>query len=165
MRNAAGEMVPIGSVVDVKQSYGPDPVIRFNGYPAADVSGGINPALLSSSRGARHGARRSRTQTLPRGMAFEWTGLTYQQVNQGNAALLVFPLCVLFVFLVLAALYESWSLPLAVILIVPMCLLSAIGGIWLINFVHGLWLAIFGAGLRHRASSTTTSSRRSAWWC
>jgi len=75
-------------------------------------------------------------------MAIEWTGLTYQQVTQGNAALLVFPLCVLLVYFVLAALYESWSLPLAIILIVPMCLLSAIGGIWLVNFVHGLWLAV-----------------------
>jgi len=75
-------------------------------------------------------------------MSYEWTGLTYEQVNQGDTALLVFPLCVLLVFLVLAALYESWSLPLAVILIVPMALFAAIGGIWLVNLVHGLWLAV-----------------------
>jgi multidrug efflux pump len=75
-------------------------------------------------------------------MAVEWTGLTYQQVTQGNATLFVFPLCVMLVFMVLAALYESWSLPLAIILIVPMCLLSALGGIWLVNFVQGLWLAV-----------------------
>jgi multidrug efflux pump len=68
---------------------------------------------------------------LPQGMQVEWTGLTYEEVNQGSMALLVFPLCVLLVYLVLAALYESWSLPLTVILIVPMCLLSAMGGIWL----------------------------------
>jgi multidrug efflux pump subunit AcrB len=79
---------------------------------------------------------------LPRGMAVEWTGLTYQQLTQGNAALFVFPLCVLLVYMVLAALYESLSLPLAIILIVPLCLLSAIGGIWLVNFIHGLWVAI-----------------------
>lgn len=70
-----------------------------------------------------------------------WTGLTYEQVNQSNVALLVFPLCMLLVYLVLAALYESWSLPLAVILIVPMCLLSAMGGIWLVNSAHKILLA------------------------
>ncbi len=142
VRNAAGEMVPLGSVVDVRPSFGPDPVIRYNAYPAADVAAGINPALLSSSQ-ALEQVRSIAAQVLPRGMALEWTGLTFQQVNQGSAALLVFPLCVLLVYLVLAALYESWSLPLAVILIVPLCLLSAIGGIWLVNFMHGLSLAFF----------------------
>jgi len=142
VRNAAGEMVPLGSVVDVRPSFGPDPVIRYNAYPAADVSAGINPALLSSNQ-ALEQVRGIAGQLLPRGMALEWTGLTFQQVSQGSAALLVFPLCVLLVYLVLAALYESWSLPLTVILIVPLCLLSAIGGIWLINFLHGLSLALF----------------------
>ncbi|MGE0032163.1 MAG: efflux RND transporter permease subunit [Steroidobacteraceae bacterium] len=141
VRNAAGEMVPLGSVVDVKPSYGPDPVIRYNAYPAADMSAGINPAVLSSSE-ALVKVRQVAEQVLPRGMAVEWTGLTFQQVTQGNAALFVFPLCVLLVYMVLAALYESWSLPLAIILIVPLCLLSAIGGIWLVNFIHGLWLAV-----------------------
>jgi hydrophobe/amphiphile efflux-1 (HAE1) family protein len=140
-RNQAGQMVPIGSVLKVEQSYGPDPVIRYNGYPAADISAGTNPALMSSSEAIVTAARIARDQ-LPSGMSLEWTGLTYQQANQGNASLFVFPLCVLLVFLVLAALYESWSLPLAVILIVPLCMLSAIGGIWLMNFVHGLSLAI-----------------------
>ncbi|GIX34830.1 MAG: multidrug efflux RND transporter permease subunit [Lysobacteraceae bacterium] len=142
VRNAAGEMVPLGSVLEVRDDYGPDPVIRYNAYPAADVSAGINPALLSSSS-ALEKVRVIAQQVLQRGMGLEWTGLTYQQVNQGRAALWVFPLCVLLVYLVLAALYESWSLPLAVILIVPLCLLSAIGGIWLINTVHGLSLALF----------------------
>jgi len=141
VRNRKGEMVPLGSVVDVKPSYGPDPVIRYNAYPAADLSAGINPAVLSSSE-ALVKVRQVAEQVLPRGMAVEWTGLTYQQVTQGNAALFVFPLCVMLVFMVLAALYESWSLPLAIILIVPMCLLSALGGIWLVNFIHGLWLAV-----------------------
>ena len=141
VRNASGEMVPLGSVVDVKPSYGPDPVIRYNAYPAADLSAGINPAVLSSSE-ALVKVQQVAEQVLPRGMAVEWTGLTFQQVTQGNAALFVFPLCVLLVYMVLAALYESWSLPLAIILIVPLCLLSAIGGIWLVNFIHGLWLAV-----------------------
>ncbi|MCP5470524.1 MAG: multidrug efflux RND transporter permease subunit [Sinobacteraceae bacterium] len=144
VRNATGEMVPLGGLVTVKQSFGPDPVVRFNGYPAADVSGGANPAMMSSAEAIQTAARLA-TETLPSGMSFQWSGLSYQQVNQGNAALFVYPLCVLFVFLVLAALYESWALPLAVILIVPLCLLSAIGGTWLINLVHGLWLAVFGA--------------------
>jgi multidrug efflux pump len=129
-RNVAGQMVPIGAVVNVQQTYGPDPVIRYNGYPAADLQGGANPALVSSSQ-AVAGAGALAQQMLPNGMSFEWTGLTYQQVTQGNAGLLVFPLCVLLVYLVLAALYESWSLPLSVILIVPMCMLSAIAGVWL----------------------------------
>ncbi len=141
VRNAGGEMVPLGSVVDIEPSYGPDPVIRYNAYPAADMSAGVNPAVLSSSE-ALVKVREVADQVLPRGMAVEWTGLTYQQVTQGNAALFVFPLCVLLVYFVLSALYESWSLPLAIILIVPLCLLSAIGGIWLVNTIHGLWLAV-----------------------
>jgi multidrug efflux pump len=141
VRNDRGEMVPLGSVVDIKPSYGPDPVIRYNGYAAADMSVGLNPALLSSSE-ALVQVQSMADQVLPRGMNIEWTGLTYQQVTQGNAALFVFPLCVLLVYLVLSALYESWSLPLAIILIVPLCLLSAIGGTWLVNTIHGLWLAV-----------------------
>ena len=129
-RNTAGAMVPIGSVVKIGQTYGPDPVIRYNGYPAADLQGGADPRLLSSAQ-AVQGAAAFAQRQLPNGMSFEWTALTYQQVTQGKAALLVFPLCVLLVFLVLAALYESWSLPLSVILIVPMCMLSAIAGVWL----------------------------------
>jgi multidrug efflux pump len=141
-RNLAGQMVPIGSVVQVSESYGPDPVIRYNGFPAADLAAGSNPALMSSAQ-AIAAIREIAAGQLPNGMTIEWTGLSYEQVNQGSASLWVFPLCVLLVYLVLAALYESWSLPLTVILIVPMCLLSAIGGIWLINFVHGMSLMFF----------------------
>ncbi len=141
VRNNRGEMVPLGSVVSIKPGFGPDPVIRYNGYAAADLSVGLNPAVLSSTE-ALGKVRAMADRVLPRGMNIEWTGLTYQQVTQGNTALLVFPLCVLLVYMVLSALYESWSLPLAIILIVPMCLLSAIGGTWLINAIHGLWLAI-----------------------
>jgi len=71
------------------------------------------------------------TENLPRGMAYEWTELTYQRILAGNTALYVYPLCLLLVFLVLAALYESFRLPLAIILIVPMCLLFAIAGVWI----------------------------------
>ena len=129
-RNAAGDMVPIGSVVTMRETFGPDPVMRYNGYPAADLIGEADPRMLSSSEAMATIARLA-PQVLPAGMKLEWTDLSYQQATQGNAALVVFPLAVLLVFLVLAALYESWTLPLAVILIVPMTLLSALVGVWL----------------------------------
>jgi multidrug efflux pump len=129
-RNVNGEMVPIGSMVTVSETYGPDPVIRYNGYPAADLLGEADPRLMSSSQ-AMAVVEQLAAKALPNGMGFEWTDLSYQQATQGNAALVVFPLAVLLVFLVLAALYESWTLPLAVILIVPMTLLSALVGVWL----------------------------------
>ncbi|MDY4339045.1 multidrug efflux RND transporter permease subunit [Xanthomonas sp. LF07-6] len=129
-RNANGEMVPIGSMVTIKQTYGPDPVLRYNGYPAADLAGEADARSLSSAE-AMAKITQIAKQVLPNGMEIEWTDLSYQQVTQGNAALVVFPLAVLLAFLVLAALYESWTLPLAVILIVPMTLLSALFGVWL----------------------------------
>ncbi|EIK51339.1 putative drug resistance membrane fusion protein [Stutzerimonas stutzeri TS44] len=129
-RNDKGEMVPIGSMVTIKQSFGPDPVLRFNGYPAADLAGDADPRVLSSTEAMAKVAGLAE-QVLPPGMAIEWTDLSYQQASQGHAVLIVFPLAVMLVFLVLAALYESWTLPLAVILIVPMCLLSALFGVWL----------------------------------
>ncbi|MGP5562670.1 efflux RND transporter permease subunit [Vreelandella alkaliphila] len=128
-RNDQGEMVPIGTMVNIKQTFGPDPVLRYNGYPAADLAGEADPRLLSSAQ-AMDAINALAMEVLPPGMAFEWTDLSYQQSTQGNAALVVFPLSILLVFLVLAALYESWTLPLAVILIVPMCMLSALIGVW-----------------------------------
>ncbi|MCW8127797.1 efflux RND transporter permease subunit [Microbulbifer halophilus] len=128
-RNMNGEMVPIGSVVDITRDYGPDPVLRYNGYPAADLAGEADPRVLSSAQ-AMEALNRIADEVLPNGMTIEWTDLSYQQATQGDAALLVFPLAILLVFLVLAALYESWTLPLAVILIVPMCMLSALLGVW-----------------------------------
>ena len=129
-RNAAGAMVPIGAMVDVRQTYGPDPVIRFNGYPAADLMGEADPRVLSSGE-AMARVTELASQALPAGMDIGWSDLSYQQATQGDAALVVFPLAVLLAFLVLAALYESWTLPLAVILIVPMTILSALLGVWL----------------------------------
>ncbi|MEM6512471.1 MAG: multidrug efflux RND transporter permease subunit [Pseudomonadota bacterium] len=143
VRNAEGRMIPITSVMTVEEGFGPDPVIRYNGYPAADLSAGINPAELSSQEALAR-VRSLAEQQLPRDMSIEWTNLTYQEATQGNAALIVFPLCVLFVYLILAALYESWTLPLSVILIVPLCLFAAIAGIWCLNTLKGL---IFGIQL------------------
>lgn len=129
-RNNQGEMVPIGSMVNISTTYGPDPVIRYNGYPAADLIGDADPRVLSSSQAMTLLDAMSK-QVLPNGMNIEWTDLSFQQVTQGNTALIVFPVAVLLAFLVLAALYESWTLPLAVILIVPMTMLSALFGVWL----------------------------------
>jgi multidrug efflux pump len=127
-RNNAGEMVPLGSVLKVAPNYGPDRVLRYNGYLSADLNGAPAPGFSSGQAQAL--IEKLAKETLPNGITFEWTDLTYQQILAGNTAILVFPLCVLLVFLVLAALYESWTLPLAVILIVPMCLLCAIAGVW-----------------------------------
>jgi multidrug efflux pump len=129
-RNDRGEMVPVGSLVTIRETFGPDPVIRFNGYPAADVLGEADPRLFASAD-AMAKVEEIAAQALPPGMGYDWSDLSYQQATQGNAALVVFPLAVLLAFLVLAALYESWTLPLAVILIVPMTLLSALFGVWL----------------------------------
>ncbi len=129
VRNGRGEMVPLGSVLTMKQSYGPDQVTHYNGYPAADISGSAAPGVSAGS--AVQVMERLADETLPNGVGYEWTELTYQQKLAGNTAVLVFPLCILLVFLVLAAQYESWSLPLVIVLIVPMCLVSAIAGVWL----------------------------------
>ncbi len=116
-RNANGDIVPLSLLVKVTPTYGPEMVVRYNGYTAADINGG--PAPGYSSDQAQAAAERIAAEVLPRGIKFEWTDLTYQQILAGNAALWVFPISVLLVFLVLAALYESLTLPLAVILIVP----------------------------------------------
>jgi hydrophobe/amphiphile efflux-1 (HAE1) family protein/NodT family efflux transporter outer membrane factor (OMF) lipoprotein len=128
-RNNRGEMVALGAVVKVNESHGPARVMRYNGYPAAEING--SPAAGYSSGQAEATISKLATANLPRGMAYEWTELTYQRILAGDAAIYVYPLCILLVFLVLAALYESFRLPLAIILIVPMCLLFAITGVWL----------------------------------
>jgi multidrug efflux pump len=128
-RNESGEMIPLGSIVQVSESYGPDRVFRYNGYLAADVNGG--PAPGYSTGQAKAAMERILAETLPNGVKYEWTDLTYQEILVGNSSIFVFPLCVLLVVLVLAALYESWTLPLAIVAIVPMALLSAIFGVWI----------------------------------
>ena len=140
-RNEHGEMVPIGSMIRVDRTFGPDPVIRYNGYPAADLMGEADPRVLSSSQ-AIQVVEQLAAGVLPAGMAFEWTDLSYQQVNQGGAALIVFPLAILLVFLALAALYESWTLPLAVVLIVPMCMLSALIGVKLTGGDNNIFVQV-----------------------
>ena len=124
-------MVPLGAFVELDaRPRARASCSRYNGYPTAEINGGPAPGFSLRPGGSRC-SRSSREQELPNGMTFEWTDLTYQQILAGNTAVWIFPLCVLLAFLVLAAQYESLPLPLVVILIVPMCLLSAIAGVWL----------------------------------
>ncbi|MGH1376090.1 MAG: efflux RND transporter permease subunit [Alphaproteobacteria bacterium] len=127
VRNSDGDMVPIGSLATVEDTSGPLRVPRYNLYPAAGVSGNTAPGYSSGEALARMEALAE--QVLPDGFGYEWTELAYQEKATGNTAIMIFCLAVLFVFLLLAAQYESWTLPLAIILIVPMCLLSAGAGL------------------------------------
>jgi len=132
VRNASGAMVPVGTIAIVRQTYGPELVGHYNGFPAADLSGNAAPGVSSGQ--AQAAIAKIATEVLPHGVGFEWTDLAYQQIVAGNSAALIFPLSVLLAFLVLAAQYESWTLPLAVILIVPMSILCALTGVLL---THG----------------------------
>ena len=131
-RNDAGQMIPLGSFVTLTRSSGPDRVMHYNGDMTAEINGGPAPGFSSGQ--AQKALEDLAKKELPNGMGFEWTDLAYQQTLAGNTAIFVFPLCVFLAFLVLVAHYESWSLPLVVVLIVPMCLLSALTGVWL---THG----------------------------
>ncbi|QOY21862.1 efflux RND transporter permease subunit [Xanthomonas citri] len=140
-RNDRGEMVPIGTMVDIRQSFGPDPVLRYNGYPAADLLGESNPAFFSSAQ-TMEVLTDLAARVLPAGMSFEWAEMSYQQATQSNSAIIIFPVAVMLVFLVLAALYESWTLPLAVVLIVPLCMLSALVGVWITGGDNGIFVQV-----------------------
>ncbi len=127
VRNARGDMVPLGNIATLVNVFAADRVPRYNLYPATEVSGDTSPGV-----GAAFGISKMEElakQVLPPGISFEWTDLSYQQVTTGNTGLLIFPLCILFVYLVLAAQYASWSLPISILLIVPMCLLAASAGV------------------------------------
>ncbi|HTF22294.1 MAG TPA: efflux RND transporter permease subunit [Candidatus Limnocylindria bacterium] len=130
-RNLAGEMIPLGSVVTVKPIYGPDRVMHYNGYPAAEINGAAAPGFSTGQ--SESAIAKVLDDQLPNGMKYEWTELTFQKILAGNTMVYIFPLSVFLVYLVLAAQYESWSLPLVIILIVPMTLFSAIAGVWLLN--------------------------------
>jgi NodT family efflux transporter outer membrane factor (OMF) lipoprotein len=139
-RNAGGEMVPIGTLVKVKDINAPVLAGHFNMYPTAEVTGNTAPGAGSGD--AIQLMEDLAEKVLPRGMRIEWTELTLLQILAGNTAAYIFPLCVLMMFLVLAAQYESWSLPLAIILIVPMCLLFAIFGVWMRGLDNNLFTQI-----------------------
>ncbi|MDR6855154.1 efflux RND transporter permease subunit [Variovorax guangxiensis] len=129
VRSNTGEMVPLSALMKVNSSFGPERAMRYNGYLAADINGGPAPGFSSGQ--AQDAIERIAAETLPKGVSYEWTELTYQEILAGNSALLVFPLAILLVFLVLAAQYESLTLPLSIILIVPMGLLAAMTGVWI----------------------------------
>jgi multidrug efflux pump len=128
-RNNKNQMVPLGTLMAIREIAGPDKVMHYNIYPSAEISGNTLPGVSSGQ--AIEAMQTLADETLPRQFGYEWTELSLQEILAGNSALYIFPLCALFVFLVLAAQYESWSLPLAIILIVPMCLFAAITGVYL----------------------------------
>jgi multidrug efflux pump len=127
VRNDKGEMVPLGAMVKIDETFGPDVSSRYNAFRSADLSGDAAPGFSSGQ--AQAAISQILDKTLPQGIDYEWTELTYQQILAGNTAVYIFPLCILLAFLVLAAQYESLILPLAVIMIVPMSILSALLGI------------------------------------
>ncbi|MBX8610981.1 efflux RND transporter permease subunit [Pseudomonas cichorii] len=140
VRNNLGEMIPLATFVKISDTAGPDRVMHYNGFITAEINGAAAPGYSSGQ--AQAAIEKLLKEELPNGMVYEWTDLTYQQILSGNTALFVFPLCVLLAFLVLAAQYESWSLPLAVILIVPMTLLSAIAGVILAGSDNNIFTQI-----------------------
>jgi multidrug efflux pump len=129
VRSKTGEMVPLSALLKVRSAAGPERAMRYNGFLSADVNGGPAPGFSSGE--AQAAIERVAAETLPKGFGFEWTELTYQDILAGNSAIWVFPLSIFLVFLVLAAQYESLTLPLAIIMIVPMGLLAAMAGVWL----------------------------------
>ncbi|RAI42687.1 efflux RND transporter permease subunit [Rhodoplanes roseus] len=129
VRSATGEMVPLSAVLRVQPSAGPERAMRYNGFLSADINGGAAPGFSTGQ--AQSAIARIAAETLPKGFDFEWTELTYQEILAGNSGVIVFPIALLLVFLVLAALYESLTLPLSIILIVPMGLLAAMTGVWI----------------------------------
>jgi len=139
-RNASGQIVPLGTLVAVREMTGPDKIVRYNMYPSAELTGTAARGISSGQAIAL--MERLAREKLPASMGFEWTELTLQEILAGNSAIYIFPLCVLFVFLTLAAQYESWALPLAIILIVPMCLFSAITGVWLRGMDNNIFTQI-----------------------
>ncbi len=128
-RNIDGKMVPLGAVINVEEAFGPEIAMRYNAYRSADFNGSAAPGYSSGQ--AQQAIVNILKETLPSGMDFEWTELTYQQILAGNTTVYIFPLCLFLVFLVLAAQYESLALPLAIILIVPMSILSAMIGVYI----------------------------------
>lgn len=128
-RSTDGSLVPLGTVAEVKRYSGPDRVVRYNLFSAADIRGATAPGVSTGQ--ALDALEEIAAESLPEGVDYQWTDLAYQERAAGNTALYVFPLCVVFVFLTLAAQYESWVLPLAIVLIVPLCLSFAILGVWM----------------------------------
>jgi multidrug efflux pump len=140
VRSSTGEMVPLSALMNVRPAAGPERAIRYNGFLAADISGRNAPGFSSGQ--AQDAIERIAAETLPPGIGYEWTEITYQEILAGNSAIWVYPLAIFLVFLVLAALYESLALPLAIILIVPLSLGAALAGVWLTNGDNNIFTQI-----------------------
>ena len=133
-------MVPLSTLMSVQEINAPDKIMHYNLYPSADINGATLPGVSSGEAISK--MEKAAKDTLTKQFGYEWTELSLQEVLAGNTALFIFPLCVLFVFLALSAQYESWSLPLTIILIVPMCLLSALVGIYVRNLDNNIFTQI-----------------------
>jgi multidrug efflux pump len=140
VRSNSGAMVPLSALMDVRPAAGPERAIRYNGFLAADISGRNAPGFSSGQ--AQDAIERIAAETLPPGIGYEWTEITYQEILAGNSAIWVYPLAVFLVFLVLAALYESLALPLAIIMIVPLSMGAALAGVWLTNGDNNIFTQI-----------------------
>ena len=139
-RNQNNEMVPLGTLLNITETNGPDKVMHYNVYPSADINASLQPGFTTGQ--AIASMEKLAAENLPQQFGYEWTDLSLQQKLAGNSAVYIFPLCVLFVFLVLAAQYESWALPTAIILIVPMCLFAAISGVYLRGMDNNIFTQI-----------------------
>ena len=140
VRNAAGQMVPLGTLTEVRNVSGPSVVSHYNMYPSAAINGSLLPGTSTGQAIAL--MEQVAWKEMPSSMGFEWTELTLEEIMAGNTGIFVFVLGTVFVFLVLAAQYESWSLPLAIILIVPMCLFAALVGLWIVGSDNNIFTQI-----------------------
>ena len=131
VRNATGGMVPLSTLGTLKPVVGPETVPHYNNYTSAKINGG--PAPGYSSGQAVAAMQRAAAKVLPRDFGYEWTGITYQELKAGSIATIVFALAIVFVFLILAAQYESWSMPFMVLLAVPLALFGALLALWIGN--------------------------------
>ena len=140
VRNRAGEMVPLGSVVKVTETFGPEAAQRYNAFRSADLNGNAAPGFSSGQ--AQDAITKILKETLPQGISFEWTDLTYQQILAGDSTVYIIPLVLFLVFLVLSAQYESLFLPAAIIMIVPLSMVSALFGVWITNGDNNIFTQI-----------------------
>ena len=140
VRNAEGEMVPLGTLIEVKQILGPQTIMRYNLYPSASITGSAAPGFSSGQ--ALNLMEQIADAKLPTSMGYEWTGMSYQEKQVGSEAILVFALAILLVFLVLAAQYESWTAPTAVIMVVPLAVLGTVIALLMRGFDNNVYTQI-----------------------
>jgi HAE1 family hydrophobic/amphiphilic exporter-1 len=140
VRDAEGHMIPIGTLVSVDQMLGPQTILRYNLYPAASITGEAAPGISSGQ--ALNLMEQMADRSLPASMGYEWTGMSYQEKQVGSEALMVFALAIVLVFLVLAAQYESWSNPVAVILVVPLAVLGTVAALMMRGFDNNVYTQI-----------------------